>query len=28
TFQNLTLENGNETLTYTETDFGSFVTSL
>lgn len=28
TFQNLTLENGNETITYTETDFGSFVTDL
>lgn len=28
TFQNLTLENGDETLTYTETDFGSFITSI
>lgn len=28
TFQNLTLENGSESLTYTETDFGSFVTDL
>lgn len=28
TFQNLTLENGNNSLTYSETDFGSFVTSL
>jgi hypothetical protein len=28
TFQNLTLENGGESLTYSETDFGSFVTDL
>lgn len=28
TFENLTLENGSETLTYTESDFGSFVTYL
>jgi hypothetical protein len=27
-FQNLTIENGNETITYTDTDFGSFVTDL
>ncbi len=28
TFQNLTLENGGNSLTYSETDFGSFVTDL
>ncbi len=28
TFQNLTLENGSDSLTYSETDFGSFVTDL
>lgn len=27
-FQNLTLENGSNSLTYSETDFGSFVTDL